>query len=532
MSNEQNPITVLIPDDGEALAEFERRIADTKGEVLIVFGDMELTLLRDKDLRKRMLGTCKKFGNRLRVASRSSVLTKLARAKGIRAIETVPDLRKLLGSSPTLDDALREFQPSVWRQQLRSKLQTMGLLSLPKLRIWVLVLVSVFLFGFIVFRLLPSATITVWPREETISQTANIFLAQSGAIAEIPSRVRVMDLIPVTVRVDRTITFDQVSKEFIGTNATTVMKVINESVEPYWLKEGTRVKNEAGMIFRLLESIKIEPGEETIVKARSDSLDIYGEILGKRGNVPVNLKWTLPGLDPTEQQFVYAINVEEGKGADSTYRTILDEEDIVIAKKQLETELLSQAKQLIDERKHILNAQDDTSVLDVLYYDELTHFKYVDFVLPEKYLGLPVTTVPIEGSIVYTMYLYDTQKVLTMLSRELKTHVGENKVLLEDTLSYDRLITHVIDYEDDFSWIKITVDLSGTEQYVLEPLSPTGAVFAKKVRSTIKGLRLDDAERIVSNFPEVKKAEISVWPPWTRTLPRIPSSIIIEPVLE
>ena len=523
---------MLIPDEGEAIAEFERRIAESSGEILIVFGGMELQLVRDKELRKRVLATCKKFGTRLRIASRATVLMRSARAKGLRVIETASDLKKLLGDHPSLNDALREFQPSIWRQQLRTKLQSMGLLSLPKLRIWALIFVSVFLFGYILFRLLPSATVSVWPREDTVSQTANIFLVQSGALADIPPRVRIVDLLPVTVRVDRTITFEHVTKEFIGTNAKTVMKVINDSIEPYWLRTGTRFQNEAGMVFRLAEDIKIDAGSFTLAAAEAEPLDVYGEILGKRGNVPSGLKWTIPGLDYAEQQFVYAINAEEGTGADSTYRTILSQADIDAARRQLESELLSEAKRLVTEQIELLNARNEGRHFDLLHYDELTKTEYVDFVLPNRYLGLPVETVPIEGSIFYTMYAYDTQTVLDMLSKEIKDHVNPSKNLLEETLSLTRLVTHVIDYEDDFSWIKITVDLSGTEQYILDALSPTGAVFAKKVRDSIKGLHLLDASRIVSNFPEVKKAKISMWPPWARTLPTIPSSIVIEPVLE
>ena len=119
-----------------------------------------------------------------------------------------------------------------------------------------------------------------------------------------------------------------------------------------------------------------------------------------------------------------------------------------------------------------------------------------------------------------------------MLSKELRTHVGEGRRILEDSLTLDRLVAHVIDYEDDFSWIKLTVDLTGSQQYILDPLSPTGALFAKKVREGVKGLSKEEAQRIVDNLPEVKKADVSVWPPWSGTLPSIASHIIIEPIIE
>lgn len=524
--------TVLFPDEGEPLASFERRIAESKGEVIVLFSGAEAEILGNKELRKRVLATCKKFSTRLRIATRNTTIAKAARAKGIRVVNNVQDLKKLLKDNALLEEAQREFQPHVWQQQLRSKLQSMGLLSLPKLRIWALIGVSVFLFGFVVFRLLPSAEVRVWPREEAISQTSNIFLAQSGAIAELPERVRVLDLIPVTVQVDKSITFDQVSREFIGSNSTTVMSVKNSTLEPYWLKAGSRLGNEAGMIFKIQDSIKVDPGGEVLVKAEADPVDLYGEILGERGNVPAGLKWNFIGLTPEERIKVFAVNTEAGTGAVSKYRTVLSRYDVEIAEKQLKSELLSEARQLVDEQKQLMNARNPEQVMDLLYYDELTKVEYKNLELPTEYINAPVKTVPVAGSIVYTMYAYDTQQVLEMLSKEIKTHVNDNRRLLEHTLTLSRLVTHVIDYEDDFSWIKITVDLTGVEQHILDPLSPTGAVFAKKVRKAIKGLHKIEAQAIVSNFPEVKKVEVSVWPPWASVLPRIPSSIVVTPVVE
>ena len=91
-----------------------------------------------------------------------------------------------------------------------------------------------------------------------------------------------------------------------------------------------------------------------------------------------------------------------------------------------------------------------------------------------------------------------------------------------------RLVAHVIDYSKDLSWIKLTVDLTGTATYILDPLTPRGAVFAKNIRERISGLSTDDALRIVKNMPEVEDAEISLWPPWGNQLPSIPSHITVK----
>ena len=91
------------------------------------------------------------------------------------------------------------------------------------------------------------------------------------------------------------------------------------------------------------------------------------------------------------------------------------------------------------------------------------------------------------------------------------------------------MVAHVIDYADDQSWIKLTVDLSATEEYVLDPLQPAGALFAKTIRELVAGMSRDEAVRIIRNLPEVETVSISQWPPWSRTLPRIGSHISIVP---
>ena len=163
--------------------------------------------------------------------------------------------------APMLQEGLRAFSPHVWQQQIRSRLQSMGLLSVPKLRIWILTGISAMLFFFVLFWLLPSAQIRVWPREDTVSQTANVWLVQSGSTVEVPTRVRKMELLPIRVEVTRSFTFDQVSKDFVGENSHGDIAVVNKADELYSLRKGTRIANNAGMIFLLLDPVNVEPGE-------------------------------------------------------------------------------------------------------------------------------------------------------------------------------------------------------------------------------------------------------------------------------
>jgi len=523
------PLIVLIPTEGESASAFVRRATETNGELLLLLSALEVPLLKDRSEQRKFYEALQAIRSRVRVATKRSQLIAAARLHGFRVLVSTQEVKFVLEGHPAREEALRVFSPNLWRQTLRSQLQTMGLLSLPKLRIWLLIFVSTGLFLFVLFRLLPSADIRIKPREDTVTHTVNIFLVQTGAITQIPDRVRTMPLKPIQVKITRTITFDRISQEFSGVGASVPMTVVNTTKEPYSFRKGTRLSNQAGIVFRIQESVLLEPGQRKTVMAAADPLDLYGQIVGERGNVPAGRKWEFVGLPPEEKSLVYAENVVTASGGVTSSRTVLTKDDLKLARKQLESELLLMAKQMVDEEKTIWNAQHAEEQQDILYYDELTQIRYENFVMPENFVGQTVSSVPVEGTIVYSAFSYDTKAVLDLLIAELTAHVRSEKRLLKESLTFSRLVAHVIDYAEDLSWIKITVDLSGTEQYVLDPLSPTGAQFAKKVREKVAGLPVEEALRIVKNLPEVDQVEISIWPPWSPKLPPIPTHIYIEP---
>jgi hypothetical protein len=488
-----------------------------------------LSLTKETE-QKEFLEECAKLRYRLRMATKDDRLASAARTLGIRVIGSTRVLRSVLASDESKEEALRVFSPHLWTQQWRSRLQGMGLLSLPKLRILALASVSAFLFLFVIFRLLPSAEIRITAREDTVSQTTNIFLVQSGASMTLPAaRAVVQPLLPVSVTLHKELTFNQISKEFIGTSAQVVMNVTNTTMDLVTLKKGSRLANQAGMVFRLQEPTIVPAGKEVAVKAKADDLDQYGEIIGERGNVPAGLKWDFVALDPSLRASIYAVNPKPGHGGTTAYRTVLQQGDIDIARKHLEQELLAQAKQMVAGQVAQKNSQDSHLRLKVLTPTDLTRATYSGFILPTAFLGQPVESASVEGSLTFTMYAYDAEKILDKLSGDLKDHVRDAKQLLGESLDISRMRVVVIEYDDNFSWIKVTVNLDAMQQFVLDPLTPFGAIFGKKVREAVVGLSKQDALRIIKNFPEVEDVQISIWPPWSSQLPPVVSHInVIE----
>lgn len=517
---------------GPALLGIIRR---TAGPFLLVVPGQALSHLPDEELGGFLLeARALHSDRRLVLATKDQRVLDAAQSHGWQTVTTVKQMKLFLGSHASAAEALRAFSPVSWRRDIRNRLQSVGLLSLPKLRIWVLFLLSIGAFLYVFFRLLPSAEIRIWPNQETENFTTNVYLRASGAVLPVPGeRVRVLPLQRLTVKFDRTITYDQISKNFTGTNARMMVAVFNDSDERYSLRKKTRLVNQAGMRFRLQSDVILEPHTKQEIPAVADPLDQYGEVLGQRGNVPAAIKWDFPGLTEKERNLVYARNEKPADGGTTSYVNLLTKEDVEGsashpgARYRLEQELLMVAKQQVEEERISFNNLSVTHFVQ-LKYDELTKVLFRDFSLSESFIGQNVTSIPVRGSIEYTVILYDENELLELLKEEILKRVPGERMVVPTSLTKENVNIHVIaPWDDDLQWVKITADLTYNQRYVLNPITPSGAKFGKFIRYSVAGKTSSEAYRVIKNLPEVSKVEINLWPPWAYTLPEIGANIAI-----
>ena len=509
-------------------------IRSTSGPLVLVVSPEGFSDTDDNALREAFSGLRSLNQDRqLFLATKHLPLIAIASETGWQTLRTLKDLRFVLRGHPLLSQASRTLSPSLWRQGIRSKLQAVGVLSLPRLRIWLLFLGSFIIFFFVVWRILPSARIIIWPKMEVESFTTNVFLVASGSIVPSSSeRVRVLPLYPLTVEVERTLTFDQVSKTFTGKNAQMTLTVQNDSDEPYSFRKGTRFTNQAGMQFRITTDVVIDPKTSIDVLAIADPLDQYGEVVGERGNVPKDIRWDIPGLSLPERRLVYARNSAPAQGGTTAYMNVLKAEDIDLARKKLEQDLIVVARQLSDEERITRNALSGSFLVE-LQYDDLTKIQYHDIDLPTSFIGKNVNSIPVRGGIKYTVLLYDDQKLMDLMIEEIRHRIPQGKLIVDSSLNRNNLHLHVIPpWDDDFAWVKITADFNYQQRFVLSPITPEGALFAREIRESVIGKTVQDALRVVRNLPEVARAEIRLWPPWSNSVPALPESIIVTEVTD
>ncbi len=535
MPSEDSTFIIFVAGEKATPKALLGAVRRSSGPFMMVIGPETLLLVKDDDLKavfeqSRALNP----DRRLLIATKDERTAVIAQALGWQVVRSTNQLKLLLQSHPKASQAVRAFSPVSWRRDIRSRLQFVGLLSLPKLRIWGLLTLSLLAFLYVFFKLLPSATIRIWSNQESGSFTTNVYLAESGAILPVSEdRVKMLPLKRLTVTINRTITYDQISKNFTGTNARMTVTVFNDSDERYSLRKETRLTNQAGMKFRLKDDVIIDAHTKHDYQAEADPIDQYGEVLGERGNVPADIKWDFPGLSEKERGLVYARNEKPASGGATSYVNQLSKEDIQGspehpgARQRLEQELLMVAKQQVEDQRIMDNNRSGANYVQ-LVREDLTMTMFKGFNLSEEFIGQNINSIPISGSIEYTVILYDEAELLSLLRAEILQRVPQDKMIVTDSLSKDNMDLHVIPpWDDDLKWVKITADLTYTQRYVLSPITPEGAKFGKYIRDNVIGKTISEANRIIKNLPEVSKVEISVWPPWTYQLPEIGSSIAI-----
>jgi len=198
------PFTVFVAEEKTSVKELLSAVRRSAGPFLMVVGQESMVHLTEDEIRS--LFTDAKALNvdrRLLLATQDNRVATIAQESRWQTISSIKQLKLLLLTHPSSGEAIRAYSPVSWRRDIRSRLQFVGLLSLPKLRIWGLLGFSVLAFTYVFLRLLPSATIRIWSHQQSGSFTTNIYMAESGSQLPVSAdRVTVLRLKRLTVKIE------------------------------------------------------------------------------------------------------------------------------------------------------------------------------------------------------------------------------------------------------------------------------------------------------------------------------------------
>ncbi len=401
-----------------------------------------------------------------------------------------------------------------------------------------IIIVSIGLFGLITYIALPSATIYIRPKFDNLDFSVNVTLADKRKNQTLirQNKPHIISSEVVSTSTKQTKIYKTASKEFNGTNAQGKILITNTFNEEWELREGTRFQTKDGLVFRIKKGVIVPPksrdeaGEfkpgNLVAIVEADPFDIYGQPVGAEGNLSPT-RFTIPGLSKYNQRLIWGESHEPFVGGVTSYREIVEEDDIESAKKQIQDNLILLAKEdlrtYIDEVNKInktnLTLLDDSRYLkteleDLRFSDDLEGSYKEKFELFAR--------ISAEG------VAFDFDQLFAILKKELGTRTHPNMQLRDDSIAPENISYEVIDEDDILGQIKITATVIGIEEFVIEPSTEAGARFGAKVKEKVVGLSLEEAESLIGNLPEVDAVEIKSWPIWISKIPRIPESIDIK----
>jgi len=397
---------------------------------------------------------------------------------------------------------------------------------------------SIGLFMLIIYIALPGATIYIKPKFDNIEHTVNITMADKRKNQTLLSQNKphVIASEEIDTITKQTKVFNTTSKRFDGVNAQGFITIFNKSDDKWPLKKETRFQTDDGLIFRIKEGVFVpartvdDDGNEVIgsftAAVEADPFDIYDHPIGDRGNIGP-MTFVIPGLSNFNQDILWGESEGFMEGGVTRFQRVVQEEDIESAKKQIEDNLALMAKE--DLNNHI---------------EDRNNLNHTNLVLldNERYLKIELQDLRIsddlEGSIrdkfeifaqIETMGVaYDFDQLFAILKKELKTRAHPDMQVRDDSIRPESISFEPVSENDTLGQIKITVNIKGIQEFVIDSSLQAGVRFSNKVKERIVGMTVEEAESYISNLPEVNEVEIKLWPIWLSRIPHISDNIKIK----
>lgn len=438
----------------------------------------------------------------------------------------------------TIAELVQEFRKKSGKDGGDNSLASLSLMRPNRRFLTLILVVSVGLFALISYIALPGAVIEIRPTFDNVDHTVNITLADKRKNQNLlrQNQPHVIASETVGTVTKQTKVFNTTSQEFRGENARGRITVINMSDEPWELKAGTRFQTEDGLIFRSRDSINVPaaaPDEATglipgkwVAVVIADPFDTLGKPVGERGNI-APARFSIPGLTKNNQRRVWGESSEPMTGGVTDYRKVVLAEDIEAAKKQIRDNLILTAK---DELRAYIDSKNKLDNTRLVLLDDRRYVKteLLDLRISEGLEGSAQDKFEVFAKIRAEGVAYDEDQLFGLLKKEIRDRVHPDRQIREDSVTPETIAYEVIDEDAVSGLIKMTATIKGIEEYIVDPGNEAGNKLGEKIKGKVLGLKVDEAEKLLGNFPEVDAVSIKISPFWLTRLPRIPENIRIR----
>lgn len=368
----------------------------------------------------------------------------------------------------------------------------------------VIIIAILFVAGFGVTTLLRGAKVTVYPKFKDVNIEATFKSARSPQVGELGH-----EILTLTEEGERTVGAN--GQEEASVRATGVITIYNEfSTNPQGLIKNTRFESPEGLIYRIEESIEVPGYTET-----SDGTVIPGEIKatvvadapGEDHNIAPT-SFTIPGLEGTDQyETMYATSDEPFDGGFEGMRFVLDENEVLTARQELQVELRDRLRtRLENERPAGFE----------LFPGAIT-FEYQE--LPSVARGEDNAVIKEQARLIVPIFN----------EAEFASYIAENTIA-----GYEQLPVRIDDTAKiTFSYPEAVLeDISDDPEISFRLQGNVRVIWTfdkERIRGELAGLAKTALPNVLDAYPAIERAEAIVRPFWKRSFPDTPEHIeIIE----
>ena len=394
---------------------------------------------------------------------------------------------------------------------------------------------ALFLFGFIIKTVIPEANITITPskKESEMHINANFLDKEIYPEPELWEEHNGVFMTPLHGNFQFSSRFTNVSKEFNGENAKGSIKIINTTNEDITLRETTKMQFNDNLIIRLPEWTKVPKQGNVIIEYTMPPKDIYGAIIGERGNKELGEKLTIPGLPENMQKEIYAQVHETFTGGKSVWKYKIQKNDFEKAKIYFKRKAIEfaqrEADKLLEQEKK--NSGKNTLRFLSPHYKslqiEILEYKFAESEEEfQNLLSKEQGFIDAKMKVRIKIYTYDIEDIITLMELKYKNIAPDDMFL--KSINKEILTSSIQNNLTEESTAKLSFSTRGIYEYSLQPKSDAEKIFIMNIKKEIISINKHEAQNIlVNNFKEIATAKITLSPFWLQFLPELPEKINI-----
>ncbi|MFH0776016.1 MAG: hypothetical protein V1936_00175 [Patescibacteria group bacterium] len=396
---------------------------------------------------------------------------------------------------------------------------------------------AVALLFFIVYIAVPTASIYVTPRSDTLSKVVNVVFTNRAGSGEEVAGTHTVAAEFLKLDFVRDLRIGATGQIFEGTTAHGEVTLFNRLNREKFLVP-SRLRSPEGIIFKTKKAVTIPPavgGEYGSVSVEVEACETddqkcdcisepgscQGNFIGDRGNLGPSF-FTFPAIPSLSPALFWGESKKTFTGGVTKITKFISKEDLANVKETVAREVQDLAKEelrtLIDQKNQI-----EKRTLTLLDDPKAIQVEIISIDVPPKLENVQQPDFVVAVSARVRAVAYESDDLRALLFNQLETKVHPEKSLVK--INFDNAALNLEEVNFAAGRVKLAATIDGVEEYDLSTETEAGARLVSKLKARILGRSVAEAEAYIRNLPEVSNAVISSWPFWARTIPELAENV-------